>query len=260
MRTAHDCTVTHTQLTVDATAPRMRIPSRGRGTGLRMEQLMDLMRALGLAIELMTTHGLYGRWRPQFDGARRRLGMCNMNARKIHFSRDYVTSADESSVRDTILHEIAHALAYERHGHTGHGPEWKRIALEIGCSGDRTGTNPAYRHLQEQRRADAIAEQHSSQAPTPGHLAGRLTAGTRVVLESPLTQSDGDVLILIRRTRNGYYRGIHVRTGQEWRVHDTRFRLHVTGEDLEHVASATDGDAALQEARERFTSALSGRA
>lgn len=58
---------------------------------------MDLMRALGLAIELMTTHGLYGRWHPQFDGARRRLGMCNMTARKIHFSRDYVTSADAVS-------------------------------------------------------------------------------------------------------------------------------------------------------------------
>ena len=35
--------------------------------------------------------------------------------------------------RETILHEIAHALC----GKPGHGPEWRRIARSIGCSAER---------------------------------------------------------------------------------------------------------------------------
>jgi hypothetical protein len=40
----------------------------------------------------------------------------------------------ESEVRDTILHEIAHALAGAR---AGHGPAWVATALRIGCSAER---------------------------------------------------------------------------------------------------------------------------
>ena len=43
------------------------------------------------------------------------------------------------SIEDTILHEIAHALTYEKYGDkaSNHGKEWKEIAKSIGCSGDR---------------------------------------------------------------------------------------------------------------------------
>jgi hypothetical protein len=41
---------------------------------------------------------------------------------------------DEREVRDTILHEIAHALAPPG---AGHGAKWQAVALSIGCSGRR---------------------------------------------------------------------------------------------------------------------------
>jgi hypothetical protein len=37
-------------------------------------------------------------------------------------------------VRDTVLHEVAHALAGPQHGHDR---VWRSIAVRIGCSGER---------------------------------------------------------------------------------------------------------------------------
>lgn len=36
-------------------------------------------------------------------------------------------------IQDTILHEVAHALAWERHRYVGHGVQWKLICREIGA-------------------------------------------------------------------------------------------------------------------------------
>ena len=42
-------------------------------------------------------------------------------------------SGSPHEIRDTILHEIAHALAWTRHGERTHGPRWKQICREIGA-------------------------------------------------------------------------------------------------------------------------------
>ena len=55
----------------------------------------------------------------------------------ISLSRKLVEINNESQVLDTILHEIAHAMDYEERGDTDHGTNWKRIAIEIGCNGER---------------------------------------------------------------------------------------------------------------------------
>lgn len=49
----------------------------------------------------------------------------------IHFVRANLETPHE--IRDTILHEIAHALAWTRHGERTHGPRWKQICREIGA-------------------------------------------------------------------------------------------------------------------------------
>jgi predicted SprT family Zn-dependent metalloprotease len=41
---------------------------------------------------------------------------------------------DEAKVRDTILHEIAHAMVGRLHGHDF---KWKHTAQQIGCTGER---------------------------------------------------------------------------------------------------------------------------
>lgn len=40
---------------------------------------------------------------------------------------------DEVQVRDTVRHEIAHQVAYERHAYLGHGQLWKMWAEYLGC-------------------------------------------------------------------------------------------------------------------------------
>ncbi len=49
----------------------------------------------------------------------------------VHFVRANPEAPHE--IRDTILHEIAHALAWTRHGERTHGARWKQIRREIGA-------------------------------------------------------------------------------------------------------------------------------
>lgn len=90
---------------------------------------MQPARAEALALELMSEYGLTS-WTFGFDGARRRLGACWLDRKRITLSRHFVSLNAESTVRDVILHEIAHALTPGE----GHGPKFKRKALELGCN------------------------------------------------------------------------------------------------------------------------------
>ena len=89
--------------------------------------------AIDLATELMDAHGLVG-WRIKLDHARRRAGQCDFTNKTISLSRLYVRRADIDHIRDTILHEIAHALVGPRHGHDA---VWRQKAREIGCTAER---------------------------------------------------------------------------------------------------------------------------
>lgn len=55
----------------------------------------------------------------------------NVAAIELHWEDTYL---------DTIPHEIAHIVTRFIHGSgvSSHGPEWKRIARKLGCSGERT--------------------------------------------------------------------------------------------------------------------------
>lgn len=65
-------------------------------------------------------------------------------ALEMRLSRPLLTRLDETTVRDAILHEIAHALAGVR---AGHGPAWKAAAARVGARPHRTT------HLPEDVRA-----------------------------------------------------------------------------------------------------------
>jgi SprT protein len=100
---------------------------------------MDLFQAERQAKMLMVAHGV-GDWTFKFDGAKKRAGQTKFATKTISLSRHLTSLMPVDEVRDTVLHEIAHALA----GHAaGHGPEWQRIAKSIGCNGQRTYTATA---------------------------------------------------------------------------------------------------------------------
>ena len=84
----------------------------------------------GMARRLMDEHGLTG-WTLAFIEAKRRLGDCHFQHRVIRISRAHALEGSEEQIRDTVLHEIAHAIT----GHeAGHGPLWKVTARRIGAT------------------------------------------------------------------------------------------------------------------------------
>jgi predicted SprT family Zn-dependent metalloprotease len=89
--------------------------------------------ARALAADLMTQHRLTG-WRLVFDNARTRAGVCRFDRKEIGLSRVLTELHSVEQVTDTILHEIAHALAGPRHGHDR---VWQATARRIGCSATR---------------------------------------------------------------------------------------------------------------------------
>jgi predicted SprT family Zn-dependent metalloprotease len=92
-----------------------------------------------LAVSLMIDHGLIEQgWTFDFINAIKRVGQCNWTDKVISYSTHYLDS-DFASIRNTILHEIAHALVPPhkyRNRWIYHGYEWRSKAREIGCTGD----------------------------------------------------------------------------------------------------------------------------
>ena len=83
------------------------------------------------AAQLIKRHAPEG-WQFCWDMAQRRGGACNYRNRTIQVSLGFAMSASDAEVDDTILHEIAHALAGPGHGHNA---VWRATATSIGCSG-----------------------------------------------------------------------------------------------------------------------------
>ncbi len=113
------------------TVPYERLIALGDAAEQREQRLNSILQ---LAWNLMDRHGLQG-WRFQFDHSTRRAGCCNYHDQLISISFDLARSGSETDIRDTILHEIAHALVGKKHNHDA---VWKDKAREIGGSGERT--------------------------------------------------------------------------------------------------------------------------
>ena len=75
-------------------------------------------------------------WRFGVNSSTRAVGICYPQKKLITFSRVF-KDLPYSEIKDTILHEIAHALDYIRHRNLSHGPSWKRICQEIGARPER---------------------------------------------------------------------------------------------------------------------------
>lgn len=77
--------------------------------------------------------GLYD-WELRFSNGRRNLGYCDCNKKVIFLSKAFMKANSYSVLKDTLLHEIAHAVQFVQQGTTDHSSEWKEIAQEVGCT------------------------------------------------------------------------------------------------------------------------------
>src|SRR2546428_5009082 len=98
------------------TAPR----SRQRTDG-------DLQAIAARATAWIVAHQLEG-WSFQFDHATTRAGCCNYQTRVISLARAYARSAADEEIDDTLLHEMAHALLGQAHGHD---QVWQATAVAL---------------------------------------------------------------------------------------------------------------------------------
>lgn len=69
-------------------------------------------------------------WHFRFDRAKRRFGACHYHSKTISLSRELTLRNSLEQVKDTLLHEIAHALAPG----DGHGTKWQAVCHEIGAT------------------------------------------------------------------------------------------------------------------------------
>ena len=104
---------------------------------------MDLQMAAIKTIRLMNEHGLIeAGWRVDLDRAQRRFGLCSHWRKLITISAAYIQvnewdndpPSNYFGIKDTVLHEIAHALIGPGHGHDFF---WRMKCSEIGCDPTR---------------------------------------------------------------------------------------------------------------------------
>lgn len=96
----------------------------------RKQRMARLMEVDAQARELMDRHGLAD-WSFRFNDAEKKLGVCRYREKLILLSREHAVNGARDQVTDTILHEIAHALAGPG---AGHGPAWKAVARRLGAT------------------------------------------------------------------------------------------------------------------------------
>ena len=79
-------------------------------------------------------------WELKFSNQKRHLGCCSPRKKIISVSRAFMQTNPFSVMKDTLLHEIAHALHYIETGKTNHNNNWKKFALKVGCEPKRCAT------------------------------------------------------------------------------------------------------------------------
>lgn len=85
--------------------------------------------------DALIAHHLDDSWSFGFDNAKRRAGLCDFANKRISVSRYLAARYDDDTNHQTLLHEVAHALAGPK---AGHGAKWKTIARELGYVGGTT--------------------------------------------------------------------------------------------------------------------------
>ncbi|SEA68973.1 Predicted Zn-dependent metalloprotease, SprT family [Bowdeniella nasicola] len=128
---------------------------------------MDLNELRDFALTLMREHDLQG-WTFGYDRATRRAGLCNYTHHKITVSRHLMRLYSEAEAKDTVIHEVAHAIAGPL---AGHGPIWKHVARSLGGSASVSVGRDAPRVPPKYRGVCACGREfHRMRLPSEGLL------------------------------------------------------------------------------------------
>ncbi|QBF47707.1 SprT-like domain-containing protein [Janibacter limosus] len=185
---------------------------------------MDIGEARRMGRALMDEHGLED-WRLVVDRAKKRAGVCRAAERTIGLSGPLTALHSPEQVRDTVLHEIAHALVGPRHGH---GPRWQAMASSIGAAPERclpqdapsvpgawVGTCPAGHTIDRHRRPSQVT---SCRECSRSFSAQAIFTWTHHGVAAPMTPAYRRQLATLRATADRGGSGDLVSIGDRVRV------------------------------------------
>lgn len=101
-------------------------PSKFDVRAKRVDMLIEVVEE---TLQLLDEHGLQ-KWKMGFSSSKRALGMCNFKLKKIMISVFHIVNGKPEEVKDTIRHEVAHAIVGQEEGH---GYKWREKAVELGA-------------------------------------------------------------------------------------------------------------------------------
>ena len=90
---------------------------------------MNQEKAKILCENLMEYYKLGKEWRFDWINTRHTYGKCNKHKRTIFLSKRFVECNNEDEIRNTILHEIAHAKCRK----IGHNKYWRAWCVKLGA-------------------------------------------------------------------------------------------------------------------------------
>ncbi len=98
------------------------------------------------AITFMVKHGVQAGWKFEWCKSKKHLGICIHMAKVISLNELVARHGSKEMVDDTILHEIAHALAGPE---AGHKKAWKDKCKAIGATPSRLACDKQSREFQQ---------------------------------------------------------------------------------------------------------------
>lgn len=132
---------------------------------------MEIQKALTSALVVLRQYGLND-WTVRASREKNTAGRCYYSRKQITLSKHWTEALTEEEVMETIIHEVAHALAgYE----AGHGAEWKRIYMSMGGNGESRIINPSAR----------VASKYVGKCP-----GGHITNAERHAISSNMTEQN----------------------------------------------------------------------
>lgn len=102
---------------------------------------MTIYQAISLAKRLMSNYTELRDWRVTTNNRKSAFGVCSYRNTQIELSKYLIPEMTDEAIKDTIIHEIAHALTK---GHN-HDRVWQMKCIELGGDGQRCGDHKKYK-------------------------------------------------------------------------------------------------------------------
>ncbi len=112
-------------------------------------------------------HELNG-WSFAFNRRKTEMGLCLFGLRRIELSVHFVQLNDREAIRDTLLHEVAHALVGPGHGHDR---VWKQKCREVGAKPERVSYDVQMPDGRWQATCEGCGMRHHKHR-RPKHMVG----------------------------------------------------------------------------------------